>query len=58
MSLGGNPTLQLTMTDKGEPIERFIGVTLWQGSTLLYSSGWNRSKTLEKLSNGGNLVVH
>ncbi len=59
IALGGNLTLHLTMTDKGEPGSTdSIGVTLWDGSTLLYSSEWDGTKTLEKQLNGGNLVVH
>jgi hypothetical protein len=59
ISLGGNLTLQMTMTDKGEPGSNdTIGITLWQGNTLLFSSEWNGAKTLEKLLSGGNLVVH
>ena len=47
------------MTDKGDP-GRYdsIGVTLWNGSTLLFSSEWNGAKTTEKVIEGGNLVVH
>jgi hypothetical protein len=59
VSLGGNLILQVTMTDKGEPGSNdTIGVTLWNGSTLLFSSEWTGSKTLEVLLTGGNLVVH
>ncbi len=59
VSLGGNLTLQVTMTDRGEPgLSDFIAVTLWNGSKLLFSSEWRGSKTLEKILNGGNLAVH
>lgn len=59
VSLGGNLTLQVTMTDKGEPgSSDTIGVTLWDGSTLVFSSEWTGAKTLETLLDGGNLVVH
>ena len=59
ISLGGNLTLQMTMTDKGEPGSNdTIGVTLWNGSKLLFSSEWKGSKTVEQLLGGGNLVVH
>ena len=47
------------MTDKGEPgSSDSIGVTLWNVNTLLFSSEWNGAKTLEKVVQGGNLVVH
>ncbi|HLO34269.1 MAG TPA: Ig domain-containing protein, partial [Anaerolineales bacterium] len=59
ISLGGNLTLQVTMTDAGEPGSNdTIGVTLWDGSKLLFSSEWTGAKTLEQLLGGGNLVVH
>jgi hypothetical protein len=59
ISLGGNLALQMTLTDKGEPGSNdSIGVTLWNGNTLLFSSEWTGSKTDEKTLGGGNLVVH
>jgi hypothetical protein len=59
VTVGGNLTLQVTMTDKGEPgLSDTIGVTLWDGSKLLFSSHWKGSKTVEQLLAGGNLVVH
>jgi hypothetical protein len=59
ISLGGNLTLQITMTDKGEPgSSDSLGVTLWNGSKLLFSSEWSGSKTAETLLSGGNLVIH
>ena len=58
VSLGGNLTLQVNMTDKGEPgVNDQIAISLWTGSTLMYSSNWNGSSTVEKLLGGGNLVV-
>jgi hypothetical protein len=59
ISLGGNLSLQVKVTDKGEPgSSDTIGITLWQGNTLLFSSEWTGAKTLEMLLGGGNLVVH
>jgi hypothetical protein len=59
VSLGGNLTLQMTMTDTGEPgSSDTIGITLWDGSTLVFSSEWTGAQTLEKLLDGGNLIVH
>ncbi len=59
VSLGGNLQLQLTLTDKGEPgSSDTIAVTLWNGSTLLFSSRWNGSSTVQDVLGGGNLVVH
>jgi hypothetical protein len=58
-SLGGNLTLQVTMTDNGEPgSSDTIGVTLWDGNKLVFSSEWTGAKTLEMLLGGGNLAVH
>ena len=59
VSLGGNLTLQVNMTDNGEPgANDKIAISLWSGSILMYSSNWTGSKTEEKLLGGGNLVVH
>jgi hypothetical protein len=47
------------MTDNGSPgANDTIGITLWDGNNLLFSSEWNGAKTLEKQIDGGNLVVH
>ena len=59
VSLGGNLTLQITLTDKGEPGSTdTIGITLWDGNKLVFSSEWKGSKTTEMTLGGGNLVVH
>jgi hypothetical protein len=59
INLGGNLTLRVTMVDRGEPGSNDqIGITLWDGTTLLYSSWWTGSNTEEMLLSGGNLVVH
>jgi hypothetical protein len=59
ISLGGNLTLQVTITDKGEPgASDTVAFTLWSGNQLIFSSEWNGSKTLEQILGGGNLVVH
>jgi hypothetical protein len=55
----GGLTLQLNLTDNGEPGNNDkIGVTLWNGNTLVFSSNWVSTQTVEMLLNGGNLVVH
>ena len=59
ISLGGSLDLAITLSDMGEPGDKdSIGVTLY-GSTgsLLYSSGWQVSRTLEKELSGGNIIV-
>ena len=57
--VGGNLTLQMTLTDKGEPgANDTIGITLWDGNRLLLSSEWTGAQTIETLLGGGNLAVH
>jgi hypothetical protein len=57
--LGGNLTLQMTLTDRGEPgASDSIGITVYNGNTLLFSSQWSGTKTQETVLSGGNLVVH
>ncbi|MCB0231447.1 MAG: hypothetical protein KDH90_20400 [Anaerolineae bacterium] len=57
--VGGNLTLQMTLTDKGEPgASDTIGITLWNGNNLLLSSEWTGAQTIETLLGGGNLAVH
>ena len=59
ISLGGNLTLQIQMTDKGDPgSSDTLAIVLHDGSTLLISSNWNGTRTVEQLLGGGNLVVH
>ena len=60
ISIDGNATLQVTMTDKGEPgTVDTIGITVWNKSGgLWFSSNWNGTKTVELLLGGGNVVVH
>jgi hypothetical protein len=59
VSLGGNLTLQITLTDRGEPgSSDTIAITLWNGNKLLFSSSWNGGKTVEQVLGGGNMVVH
>jgi hypothetical protein len=58
-SLGGNLTLNFTLTDAGESgTPDMVGFTLWKGTQLLYSSRWNGTQTIEQLLAGGNTVVH
>ena len=59
ISLGGNLTLQVTMTDRGEPGSNDdIGITVWNNNGgLLYSSNWNGITTVNQLLAGGNLKV-
>jgi len=59
ISLGGNLTLHVTMTDRGEPgSSDQIGVTVYNSSGgILYSSDWDGVKTSELYLKGGNILV-
>jgi hypothetical protein len=59
VSVYGGITLQVTVTDNGEPgTHDLIGITLLNSNTLIYSSNWVSKKTTEMLLNGGNIVVN
>ncbi len=60
ISIGGNATLQMTMTDKGEPGSAdSIGITVWEGNgALFFSSKWSGVAAVKSILRGGNLVVH
>ncbi|MDP2068073.1 MAG: Ig-like domain-containing protein, partial [Lutibacter sp.] len=59
-SLGSGLTVELKITDKGEPgVGDSWGLTLYDNNnTLVFSSTWSNGKTLELLLGGGNIVVH
>ena len=62
ISVDGNATLQVTMTDMGEPgnYDR-IAVTVWEKTgSLWFANYWDvaSAKTLEQQLDGGNLKVH
>jgi hypothetical protein len=60
ISLGGNLTIQVKLTDQGEPgNEDTIGFTVSDSDGLiLFSSNWDGTQTAEQLLGGGNLIVH
>ncbi|MEJ8844796.1 YDG domain-containing protein, partial [Lacibacter sp. H375] len=59
VSLGGNLDLRVDMADLGEPGNKdSIGVTLYEGGTLLYSSNWIVSKTVPMVLTGGNIQIN
>jgi hypothetical protein len=60
VSVDGNATLQVKMTDKGEPgSSDTIAITVWNKSGgLWFASNWDGTKTVEQLLDGGNLLVH
>jgi len=57
LSIDGNATLQVAMTDKGEPgTSDLIGITVWNKSGgLWFSSNWNGTTTVQQVLAGGNL---
>ncbi len=60
ISIDGNATLQVTMTDTGEPGigSDSIAITLWdKNGGLWFSSSWNGTGTVEQVLGGGNLKV-
>ncbi|WP_167614251.1 T9SS type A sorting domain-containing protein, partial [Maribellus sediminis] len=58
ISLGGNLEIRATLTDCGEPGENDqLGITVWDGNTLLFSSNWSGTETYEQSLGGGNLKV-
>ena len=59
LSLGGNFDLRVDMTDRGETGNTdSIGVALFDGGTLLYSSNWVISKTVQRVLVGGNIKIN
>ena len=56
----GNATIQVNMTDNGEPgTNDTIGITIWNKSGGLdFSNNWNGAQTVQQKLNGGDLVVH
>jgi len=59
MTVGSDLALQVTVTDKGDRHGSgdSIGITLWNGNALLFSSKWNGSATLEQLLKSGRITV-
>jgi hypothetical protein len=59
IAIDGNATLQVTLTDKGEPsVLDSIAITVWNKSGgMWFSSQWDGVKSVEQLIAGGNLVV-
>lgn len=59
ISIDGNATLQVVMTDEGEPgTSDSIAITVWnKKGGLWFASNWNGTATTEQKLAGGNLVV-
>jgi hypothetical protein len=59
LSIDGNATLQVSMTDRGAGNTDSIGITVWNKSGgMWFSNNWNGTQTLEQLLGGGNLSAH
>jgi hypothetical protein len=59
ISVDGGASLQVVMTDRGEPgTSDSIAVTLWdKNGGLWFASRWDGVKTVEQTLNGGNLQI-
>ena len=59
ISVDGNASLQVVMTDGGEPAETdSIAITLWdKNGGLWFASNWDGAKTVEQILGGGNIQV-
>jgi len=60
VSIDGNATLQMTMTDMGEPgtMDAIAITVLNKNGGLWFISDWNGTRTVEQLLSAGNLKVH
>ncbi len=60
VSLGGNNTFQIGLTDRGEPGSAdSIAISVWDSDGgLLFSSSWDGTRSSEQSIGGGDLVVH
>jgi hypothetical protein len=60
ISVDGNATLQVTMTDRGEPGKNDdISIIVWdKSSNVWYSSNWDGTRTAQQFLDGGNIKIH
>lgn len=59
ISIDGNASIQLTLTDRGEPGSAdSLGITVHnRAGGLWFSSNWDGTRTVEQTLNGGNIQV-
>ena len=59
ISIDGNASLQMTLSDAGEPgSSDKIGITIYNKSGgLWFTSDWDGTKTVEKTLGGGNISI-
>ena len=55
---GNNLALCITATDRGGGKKDSIGITLWDGGTLVLSSDWTGVDTAERTIHDGDIHVH
>jgi hypothetical protein len=57
--LGSKLKLQVDLSDNSDSGDNDrIGISLMDGSTLLFSSNWNGSSTMQKPIDDGNIIIH
>jgi hypothetical protein len=56
--VGSNLALRITATDRGGGKKDSIGITLWDGGTLVFSSDWTGTDTVERTLHDGDIHVH
>jgi hypothetical protein len=57
ITVANNLSLVITLTSVKKPVVRSIGITLWDGSQLLFSSRWSGTKTTEQLLDRGSITI-
>ncbi len=58
ITVGGNATLQMWMTDTGETTDTFAIQVLDKDGNMWFTSNWDGARTVEQPLGGGNLTVH
>jgi hypothetical protein len=56
--LGSKLALQVAVTDRRDGCGDSIGITLWDGDRLLFSSAWTGAQTLEQVLKTGDVAVN
>jgi hypothetical protein len=57
-TVGGKLVLQVAVTDRRDGSGDSIGITLWDGDRLLFSSAWSGAQTLEQVLKTGDVAVN
>jgi len=57
ITIANNLSIVITLTSVKTPVSRSMGVTLWRGNQLLFSSCWSGTKTTEQLIDGGSITI-